>query len=128
MSSWPLFVYGTLRRGNGNRHARLLEHSARFLGSARVQGRLFRVQWYPGLTLRADVGEWVVGDLFRVRDPMVLTELDEYEGSNEYRRVLTTAVVENGEETRCWVYEYVGPVKEERRIESGDWMGENNAA
>lgn len=122
MSSWPLFVYGTLRRGNGNRHARLLDRAALFLGSGRVQGRLYRVRWYPGMTLRSSEGEWVVGDLFRLRDPATLAALDEYEGANEYRRVLTTAVLEDGEATRCWVYEYIGPVKEERRIKSGDWM------
>jgi gamma-glutamylcyclotransferase (GGCT)/AIG2-like uncharacterized protein YtfP len=122
MSSWPLFVYGTLRRGNDNRHARLLHRWAVFLGAARVQGRLYRVKWYPGLILHKAEGQWVVGDLFRLRSPETLAELDQYEGSTEYQRVLTTAVVENGDETRCWVYEYIGPVKEERRIASGDWM------
>jgi gamma-glutamylcyclotransferase (GGCT)/AIG2-like uncharacterized protein YtfP len=65
--------------------------------------------------------EWVVGDLFQVRDPATMAALDEYEGS-EYRRVLTTAVFETGSEMRCWVYEYIGRVTEERRIVSGDWM------
>jgi len=74
------------------------------------------------MTLRSSEGEWVAGDLFRLRDPATLAALDEYEGANEYRRVLTTAVLEDGEATRCWVYEYIGPVKEERRIKSGDWM------
>jgi gamma-glutamylcyclotransferase (GGCT)/AIG2-like uncharacterized protein YtfP len=84
------------------------------------------VKSYPGIRLRETpftqtADEWVVGDLFRVRDPATLSALDEYEGS-EYRRVLTTAVLENGDETRCWVYEYIGRVTEERRIVSGDWM------
>jgi gamma-glutamylcyclotransferase (GGCT)/AIG2-like uncharacterized protein YtfP len=100
----------------------LLEGSAQFLGAARVQARLYRVKWYPGLTLRADVGEWVVGDLFRVRNPATLAALDQYEGSTEYRRVPATAVLETGERVRCWVYEYIGRVTEERRIISGDWM------
>jgi gamma-glutamylcyclotransferase (GGCT)/AIG2-like uncharacterized protein YtfP len=80
------------------------------------------VKWYPGMTLRAEAGDWVVGDLFQVRDPTTLAALDKYEGSDEYRRVLTTAVLENGNETRCWVYEYIGRATEERRIVSGDWM------
>jgi gamma-glutamylcyclotransferase (GGCT)/AIG2-like uncharacterized protein YtfP len=124
MSSRALFVYGTLRRGCANRHARLLDRSALFLGPARVQGRLYRVKWYPGMTLRGDAGDWVLGDLFQVRDPLTLTALDQYEGTEEYRRVLTMAVLENGDLAQCWVYEYIGPVPEERRMVSGDWLAE----
>ncbi len=87
-----------------------------------MRGRLYRVQWYPGMTLQGDEAEWVLGDLFRLRDPATLAELDRYEGSTEYQRVQARAVLENGDETRCWVYEFIGPVKEERRIASGDWM------
>ena len=79
------------------------------------------MKWYPGMTLKAAVDEWVVGDLFQVRDPLTLAALDQYEGSTEYRRELTTAVLEGGERVQCWVYEYIGPVTEERRIVSGDW-------
>lgn len=122
MSSRALFVYGTLRRGCANRHARLLDRSAQFLGTARVQGRLYRVQWYPGMTLKAKTDEWVVGDVFRLRDPATLAALDQYEGANEYQRVLATAVLEGGNRVRCWVYEYIGRVTAERRIESGDWL------
>jgi gamma-glutamylcyclotransferase (GGCT)/AIG2-like uncharacterized protein YtfP len=120
-----LFVYGTLRRGCANRHAELLDRSATFLGSARVAGRLYRVEWYPGLTLRDASDEWVVGDVFQVREQETLAALDEYEGSEEYQRVLTSAVLENGERVPCWVYEFIGPVTEERRIVSGDWLAEN---
>jgi gamma-glutamylcyclotransferase (GGCT)/AIG2-like uncharacterized protein YtfP len=122
MSSRALFVYGTLRRGCANRHARLLETSAQFLGLARIQARLYRIQWYPGITLKAEADEWVTGDLFRVRNPATLIALDQYEGSDEYQRVLTMAVLENAERVRCWVYEYIGPVKDERRIVSGNWL------
>jgi gamma-glutamylcyclotransferase (GGCT)/AIG2-like uncharacterized protein YtfP len=79
------------------------------------------VKWYPGMTLRAEAGDWVVGDLFEVRDPQTLAALDEYEGPEEYRRVLTEATLENGDRVRCWVYEYIGRVTEEHRIASGDW-------
>jgi gamma-glutamylcyclotransferase (GGCT)/AIG2-like uncharacterized protein YtfP len=123
MSSGTLFVYGTLRRGCANPHARLLDRTARFLGTGRVQGRLYRVKWYPGIRLNTE-DNWVVGDLFKVRDPATLAELDRYEGSNEYQRVLTRAVLESGRQMRCWVYEYIGGVSEERRIVSGDWMSQ----
>lgn len=80
------------------------------------------MKWYPGVRLRQEADEWVVGDVFQVRDPLTLVTLDEYEGSTEYRRVLTAAVLENGERVRCWVYEFIGRVTEERRIVSGDWL------
>jgi gamma-glutamylcyclotransferase (GGCT)/AIG2-like uncharacterized protein YtfP len=126
MSSMALFVYGTLRRGCANRHARLLDRSAKFMGTARIQARLYRVKWYPGIRLREAGDEWVVGDVFQLRDPSTLAALDEYEGSSEYRRVLAAADLENGDRVRCWVYEYIGPVREDRRIVSGDWMAEKH--
>ncbi len=77
--------------------------------------------------LREEADDSVMGDLFLVRNPLTLAALDRYEGSNEYRRVLTTAVLEGGHRVRCWVYEYIGGVTEERRIISGDWMKENGS-
>jgi len=126
MSSSLLFVYGTLRRGCANPHAELLERSGQFLGSARVRGKLYRVEWYPGITLGGGADELVVGDLFRVDDPSAMEELDRYEGSNEYQRVTTAAALENGDRVECWVYEYIGPVTEAARIASGDWMAEGS--
>lgn len=117
MSSRPLFVYGTLRRGCTNRHARLLDRSAVYLGTACVRGKLYKVSWYPGIRLRGGGDDWVTGDLFRLRNPATLAALDHYEGSHEYRRVEATAVRSDGCGVRCWVYEYLGRVK--RRIASG---------
>ena len=124
MSSSLLFVYGTLRRGCANPHAELLERSGQFLCSGKVRGKLYRIEWYPGITLGGEANELVVGDLFRVDDPSAMEELDRYEGSYEYQRVRTAAALENGDRVECWVYEYIGPVKEAARIASGDWLGE----
>ena len=125
MSSLHFFVYGTLRRGCENPHAELLARAGRFVGAGKVRGRLYRIDWYPGMTLGGE--QWVIGDVFELNDPEAIEELDRYEGSNEYRRVKTTAWIENGEEqeTECWVYEYIGPVVESERIESGDWLKGN---
>ena len=126
MSSESLWVYGTLRHGCSNPHAQLLQDASRYLGTARVQARLYRVDWYPGIRLGGE--EWVVGDLFSIADPEALGELDQYEGSNEYRRVRAEAVLENGDRVRCWVYEFIGEVSEDRRIASGDWLKEEPPA
>jgi gamma-glutamylcyclotransferase (GGCT)/AIG2-like uncharacterized protein YtfP len=124
MSSEHLWVYGTLRHGCSNPHADLLRRSALYLGSARVQARLYRIDWYPGIRLGGEPEEWVTGDLFQIADPIVLPELDQYEGSNEYRRVHAEAELPNGTRLRCWVYEYLGGVSESHRIASGDWLAE----
>jgi len=122
MSSDHLWVYGTLRRGCANPYADLLSRSARYLGLARVQARLYRVSWYPGIRLGGDPTDWVVGDLFRILRPDTLPMLDAYEGPNEYRRMHAIAVLEDGRQVRTWIYEYLGSVNESRRIASGDWL------
>lgn len=127
MSSENLWVYGTLRPGCSNRHADLLRKASRHLGMARVQARLYRVDWYPGIRLGGGAEDWVVGDLFQILDQAALAELDQYEGSEEYQRVRAEAILENGDRAKCWVYEYIGPVSEERRIASGDWLAEEGA-
>ncbi len=127
MSSEHLWVYGTLRHGCANRYANLLRSASRYLGPARVQSRLYRIDWYPGIRLGGNPGDWVAGDLFQISNPDVLEELDQYEGSNEYQRVQTEAVLGNGDRVRCWVYEYLGGVNESSRIASGDWLAENES-
>ncbi len=100
-----LFVYGTLRRGRRNRYACLLARSSEFAGRARLPARLYRLKPYPGLILQAKPGEWVEGELFKLKDARRLfSVLDCYEGS-EYRRVRTMAVTESRRRVRCWVYE-----------------------
>ena len=128
MSREHLWVYGSLRRGCANQYARMLESSARYVGWARVQARLYRIDQYPGIRLVSGADEWVVGDIFRVTDPQTLLILDDYEGPNEYRRVNAEAVLETGERIQCWVYEYIGPVSEDRRILSGDWLADSDRA
>ncbi len=80
------------------------------------------MEWYPGILLGGGPEDWVVGDLFRILDPATLEALDQYEGSSEYRRVRADVELENGDRVKCWVYEYLGGINEERRIVSGDWL------
>jgi gamma-glutamylcyclotransferase (GGCT)/AIG2-like uncharacterized protein YtfP len=124
MSSEHLWVYGTLRHGCSNQHARLLRDASRYLGRARVQATLYRVDWYPGIRLGGSPEDWVVGDVFQILDPSTLAELDQYEGSDEYHRVLAEAELVSGDRLSCWVYEYLGRVNESSRIASGDWLAE----
>jgi len=126
-----VFVYGTLRRGASN--AFRME-GGEFVRPGCVRGRLYRIDWYPGLVLDPE-GGWVVGELWRVGADK-LAELDEFEGlpagrleGTEYRRVegrVMECVVDperwSGEP--AWMWEWRGDGDEARRIASGDWLDE----
>jgi len=113
-----VFVYGTLRRGGSN-HFRMA--AAAFVSKAAVRGRIYQIDWYPGLVLDEAVGD-VVGEVYQVSGTL-LEELDVFEGT-EYRRVRVE--VNCGGDHRsplpAWVWEWLGPVDETRRITSGDWL------
>ncbi len=120
-----VFVYGTLRREASN--AFRME-GAEFVGRGRVAGRLYRVDWYPGMVAGGD--GWVVGEAFRVGVEQ-MRALDEFEGipegemeGNEYRKVEAVMALEGmpWEETPVRVYEWKGEVDEANRISSGDWL------
>lgn len=120
-----VFVYGTLRSGASN--AFRME-GAEQVSAARVRGRLYWIDWYPGLVLD-DGDDWVVGEVWRVSAEM-LAELDEFEGASteddpdaEYRRVKARAEgADCGSLYEPWVWEWRGLRDEERRLLSGDWM------
>ena len=116
-----VFVYGTLRR-NGSNHFRM--EGGSFLGEATVRGRLYKIDWYPGLVLDP-AGDPIPGEIFEV-GPEQLAALDEFEGvsaaeveGSEYRRVETVAQLPQGLMT-VWVWEWIGSVEEASRI--GDWL------
>jgi gamma-glutamylcyclotransferase (GGCT)/AIG2-like uncharacterized protein YtfP len=106
-----LFVYGTLRSGSDNPHARRLAANATLLGVARVRGRLYPVGIHKAIHLSSTADEWVTGELWELREPAILSELDLYEGA-EYRRVLTFAHLNDGRQIETWIYELSAPPRE----------------
>ncbi len=113
MSAQHLFVYGTLRRGCDNKYARVLADRAQLVGIARVAGLLYDFGRYPG-AVKGD--HWIHGEVHRLDDPELLTLLDEYEGPEYERAMVSVAGMEE-----CWIYWYIGP-ETGRLIESGDWF------
>jgi gamma-glutamylcyclotransferase (GGCT)/AIG2-like uncharacterized protein YtfP len=92
---YPLFVYGTLRRGGSA--ARLLR-GAEFLSEASISGAVIFRSGYPGLV---PGDSQVAGELFQVHDALWL-RLDEYEGPGYVRRL---SEVQTGHKTvSAWVY------------------------
>lgn len=123
-----LFVYGTLRAGSGHAMQQHLAARAQWLQAAWVQGRLFRVSYYPGLVPGAGR---VRGDLYRLPEATaLLAELDAFEdirgeAADEYRRQLTAVQTEKGEWLQAWVYWYQRPVEGLLEVRGGDWLVEN---
>ena len=116
-----LFVYGTLRKGCDNEHARLLAANSEFLGKASIAGCLHGFDWHPGAYPPSEPGDRIHGDAFRMHDPAaLLATLDAYEGE-DFHRIVTDTLIDSGETVRAWVYLYHGP-KVGLRIASGDWF------
>ncbi|MEO7099711.1 MAG: gamma-glutamylcyclotransferase family protein [Luteolibacter sp.] len=119
-----VFVYGTLRRGGSN-HFRM--DGAEFITAGRICGRMYKIDWYPGLVLD-EAGDDIVGEVYSV-DLEMLGNLDSFENvsagdveDSEYRRVETTVAREDGETLTAWIWEWLGEVDESQRIHHGDWL------
>ncbi len=122
-----VFVYGTLRRGGSN-HFRMA--GAEFISNCTVSGRLYRIDWYPGLVLD-DAGDEIHGEAYAV-DSELLAALDVFEGvpageieGSEYRRTITAIMQRDSRPLTAWVWEWLGITDESRRLTDGDWLKED---
>ena len=122
-----LFVYGTLRAFVATTAGACLRRHASFLGTARVAGRLYDLGRYPGLAPPRRAGEWVTGELYRLRNPrLTLRGLDRYESSAwpvppRFARERAIAHLARSARRRVWLYRFLGPVHAQRRIAGGDY-------
>jgi gamma-glutamylcyclotransferase (GGCT)/AIG2-like uncharacterized protein YtfP len=122
-----LLVYGTLRGFVDIPMARRLRLGSRYVGLARVKGRLYDLGRYPGLVAARSRNEWVVGELYRLVAPRALLRtLDRYEAGSSGRKrprfVRERAyAVARGRTLSVWVYRYRRPVRPCARIRSGDY-------
>jgi gamma-glutamylcyclotransferase (GGCT)/AIG2-like uncharacterized protein YtfP len=114
-----VFVYGTLRRGGSN-HFRM--SGSGFVAAATVRGRLYRIDWYPGLVLDK-AGDEISGEVYAV-GPERMDQLDEFEGG-EYRRASVAVRSTSGETMHAWAWEWRESVEGLERITDGDWLGEH---
>lgn len=112
-----IFVYGSLTTALAHPMGDRLRREAMLIGAAAVQGRLYRVSWYPGLKASDDASDVVHGEVYRLTDPVAsLQWLDEYEGiargalsageADEYIRAETLASVVGGVTLSVWIYFY----------------------
>jgi gamma-glutamylcyclotransferase (GGCT)/AIG2-like uncharacterized protein YtfP len=123
-----LFAYGTLKRRSRHPMARRLESSARFIGSARIAGRLYNLGRFPGLKEPRSPSDWVIGDVYDLgpNADAVLREMDAYENAESppptpYERLAAPVHLDDGQVVTMWVYWYRGAVREENFIASGSY-------
>jgi gamma-glutamylcyclotransferase (GGCT)/AIG2-like uncharacterized protein YtfP len=124
-SSRHVFVYGTLRRGGRNDINRLVPPPC-YVGMGEVQGRLYHIDWYPGLTLGGEEAVTVVGEVYEITPELeaVLDEIEQIvpgEASEYFKRELAIEV--HGRDLQCLVYE-INPerVRGRQAMGHGDWI------
>lgn len=120
-----VFVYGTLRRGGRNDINRL-QPSPRYVGMGEVQGSLYHIDWYPGLTLGGQEAVTVIGEVYEITPQLeaVLDEIEQIvpgEDSEYIKRELPIEV--DGRPLTCLVYE-INParVRHLKPTGHGDWF------
>ncbi len=131
MSPTQLFVYGTLRSDPSHEMFHILARHAKFLGEARVAGRLFDLGEYPGMVLQPS-DSYVKGELYDIQTDHwneVIEQLDRYEGCtdsdpqpHEYCREVVQAKLTNGRTIKAWAYVLNRPVAGLSEITSGDYL------
>ena len=125
-----LFVYGTLLSSAGHPMGERLSREARLIGPASVEGRLYRIDWYPGLVEAAAPGERAYGELYALDDAAAsLAWLDAYEGlvpgsphHGEYARAERAVRLSDGTERVAWTYLYLGDTGRLTPVRGGRWL------
>jgi len=129
---YQLFVYGSLRKGF---HSPVYEYISRFfkfIGEAKVKGKLYDLGTYPAGVTTQDNESYILGELYQAINEHEFSwaygKLDIYEeGSVEadkgqlYRREITEVRI-NGQMAHAWIYWYNGDVSGRPLIASGDLM------
>lgn len=118
-----VFVYGTLRPGNGNSLTHF-QGGARLIGPDNINGLLYNIGWFPGAINVNDNAPFnpdqsiIVGEVFQIPSEFLGRRLDQYEGfPNLYDRV--RVMTERG--LYAWVYTYNSDVSDAWLIPDGDW-------
>ena len=129
MSSDYLFVYGLLRRHAGHEMSQFLCQHAQFISEATFQGKLYLIEYYPGIIASNNPDDRVNGDVFKLSDLSILEELDQFEGigtayesPHEYQRAVQSVALQNGSVEKAWVYLYNWSIKQQNQIHSGDFL------
>ncbi len=125
-----IFVYGTLRRdANSDMHQLLMKH-AEFMGDATYQGRLYKIDTYPGAVPSDNPNDVVHGEVYKLQQTDVaLALLDQYEEfgpefpePNEYCRLKQPVTLRSERIVMAWIYVYNHSTEDLELIESANFI------
>jgi gamma-glutamylcyclotransferase (GGCT)/AIG2-like uncharacterized protein YtfP len=129
MATQYIFVYGSLRKRFSSPARVVLDHHAEYVGEAAFRGKLYEIDWYPGVIPSKDQNDLVHGEVYKMTNPEeVLSKLDQYEGClpmdpkpHAFVRKQAQVSLEGGEVT-AWIYLYDLSVEDLVQIPSGDYL------
>ncbi len=129
-----LFVYGTLMKATGNKMYRLLAGNSDFLDDGYFQGKLYLVDYYPGVIDSTSPEDIVKGEIYLLKKPNeTLNKLDLYEECGpsfdqptEYIREKRDITLKSGKTLKAWVYIYNYPVQGLKLLKSGDFLNKSD--
>lgn len=135
MAQEYIFVYGTLRRHKENHNHEILARLGEFMGEGTYQGKLLRVDYYPGVVPSSSPSDVVKGEIYRLKDPKAVFKLlDYYEGCGpefysptEYVRRRERVRLATGESLSAWIYLYNWSTENLSPIPGGDFLASNRA-
>lgn len=127
-----IFVYGTLRQDFNNDNCSILIRYADFIDKAAFQGKLYKIDYYPGVVPSDNPSDLVQGEVYRLNVcEFALVELDKYEECGtgfdeptEYVREIHFVRLCSGEMIPAWVYVYNRPTDGLGRLPSGDFLND----
>lgn len=130
MSSEYLFVYGSLRRDYSSPARQVLDDHAEFVSEAIFQGKLYKIEWYPGVVPSDEPVDNVIGEVYKITDKdEVFSKLDQYEGCSPadpqphaFVRKEMRVRLKKGPEINAWIYLYEWSVDDKKQIPSGDYL------
>ena len=113
ISTYHLFVYGSLRSGFHNPAYQYLANFFTLVGEAVVQGKFHDKGAYP-VAIPTNEDSFISGELYVANDAVgfewAIAQLDDYEGLNVeagetpwYKRALTETYIQ-GEKSIAWIY------------------------
>lgn len=123
MMNNKVFVYGTLRQGNGNHQ--LLE-TANLVGTGKTCGEhytMISLGGFPAVYLTGDVP--IIGELYDQVDERTMNRLDMLEGYPSFYNRTEVEVIIDGEPDTAWMYYFEGDARHARYgdsvIATGNW-------
>ena len=125
-----IFVYGTLRRETNSEMSHLFAKHAEFVDDATYRGKLYKIDYYPGVVPSDDPNDAVQGEVYRLHQAdVVFSLLDRYEEfgpefpePNEYSRQKQSVLLKNGRLVTAWVYVYNHPTEGLELVESANFI------